>query len=444
MKLEGAESFGGVDEPMATTQETAEGATISIGQARLSEFRVEGLFGVEGEIVVQFPNAPDSTRSPSVLIISGRNGTGKTTILRMIAGMLKLDFNEFRRIPFTRASLSLSTGGPLEVIWDAAKKSQPLYVTYGGHAVDLALNREETKYTAEQQAAIEAFREEALPIFGAVNYVLLQVNRSFDGKRSPSSDRAYQQWLREIGRLNERRVLDATLSEKVRDFLREAQLDYRRYFRAEELELLPRILNRLRVSRPASKSSELLTRLQSIRDQVPLMQRYGLQTDDDDLTSLQGVLSDPKFQTTQDISLIETYVEIQEGIQEQRSLIAKRLTEFEAIMDEFLFDKEIRIDARRGLSIQTKLKNLSEDDLSSGEYHFLYMMVSALLCRRLGSVIAIDEPELSLHISWQRKLVSALTRCAAGASPLFLFATHSLAIQAEHADKVVALSAIDR
>lgn len=112
-------------------------------------------------------------------------------------------------------------------------------------------------------------------------------------------------------------------------------------------------------------------------------------------------------------------------------------------MEEFLIDKSIIIDVNNGLSIRSRNQVLEEDDLSSGEYHFLYMMVSALLCRRLGSIIAIDEPELSLHVSWQRKLVSALARCAAGASPLFLFATHSLAISAEHSDKVKQLNPLD-
>jgi ABC-type dipeptide/oligopeptide/nickel transport system ATPase component len=64
------------------------------------------------------------------------------------------------------------------------------------------------------------------------------------------------------------------------------------------------------------------------------------------------------------------------------------------------------------------------------------MMVAALLCLQRGSIIAIDEPELSLHVTWQRKVVSARSRCAAGASPLFLFATHSAAIAAEHRDRV--------
>ncbi|OAD20766.1 hypothetical protein THIOM_003509, partial [Candidatus Thiomargarita nelsonii] len=55
------------------------------------------------------------------------------------------------------------------------------------------------------------------------------------------------------------------------------------------------------------------------------------------------------------------------------------------------------------------------------------------------SIIAIDEPELSLHVSWQRQLIRALCDCASGALPLFLFATHSSSIGAEFQDKWVEL-----
>ena len=44
-------------------------------------------------------------------------------------------------------------------------------------------------------------------------------------------------------------------------------------------------------------------------------------------------------------------------------------------------------------------------------------MVEALITRRRGTVIAIDEPEMSMHIAWQRKLIPNLLRCASNAAP---------------------------
>lgn len=173
------------------------------------------------------------------------------------------------------------------------------------------------------------------------------------------------------------------------------------------------------------------------------MKRYGLQIDDTDLRSIERVLERTSDEQADAFPIIATYVEAEETRNSARNLISKRLVEFEAIMDDFMIGKRIRLDARNGIRILTDEGALTEDDLSSGEYHFLYMMVSALLCERVGSIIAIDEPELSLHVKWQRKLVSALSRCAARASPLFILATHSVAISAEHRSAVHEISAVE-
>lgn len=235
----------------------------------------------------------------------------------------------------------------------------------------------------------------------------------------------------------------APLANRVKSFIRDAQVNYRRFFSADDLSLLPRILERFKSSYETTDRSELLERVKAVQSRFSLMKRFGLQTDDADVSALTNLLRDDAYQEAHSLTLLETYVEMQESQNKARELIAERLESFENIMDEFLVGKSIRIDARNGLTITTPDAILEEADLSSGEYHFLYMMVSALLCHRSGSIIAIDEPELSLHVIWQRKVLSALARCAARASPLFIFATHSAAIASEHADKVYSLSPIE-
>ena len=225
--------------------------------------------------------------------------------------------------------------------------------------------------------------------------------------------------------------------------MRDAQVNYRKFFAADELELLPRIIERFSQSSKPSTRDELLARVKQVQSRFGVMKRFGLQTDDADLIALVDLLSGPHSNDPHSLQLIEAYVEMQESRNKARELIATRLLGFEKIMDDFLAGKSIRIDARVGLQISSNGERLRETELSSGEYHFLFMMVAALLCQRSGSIIAIDEPELSLHVTWQRKIVSALAKCAAGASPVFLFATHSAAISAEHADRIYLLSPVD-
>jgi predicted ATPase len=137
---------------------------------------------------------------------------------------------------------------------------------------------------------------------------------------------------------------------------------------------------------------------------------------------------------------LEAYIETLETKNEERQLISSRLKKFEQLISKFIKDKSIYIDYSTGLTIKTcSGEKITELELSSGEYHLLYMMVTALVSTSTGTTIAIDEPELSLHISWQRDLIKTLASCSFGASPLLIFATHSAAISAEYYDKCVRL-----
>jgi ABC-type dipeptide/oligopeptide/nickel transport system ATPase component len=420
-----------------------------VGGAKIAQFEVTGLFGRPLNHSIQFPPQPTSTNDPAILILAGPNGCGKTTILRMIDGMLQLDFDIFRKMPFATARLSLSTGEQLTVE-PRSDKDFPLFVRFNEFAAQLS--KDKRGYSPEQSRAIAIFRNAALPIFRNIGFQLLDIHRSLALRQTtaeymlnslaahrPDLDPFYAAALRREHRRPEE---SAELALRVKNFIRDAQVNYRRFFVADQLELLPRILSSLTGTRQLSASrSELAAKVAAIKARSPVMARIGLQTDDTDLDTLAELLAqNSQYTDNASLAVLVTYVAMQETRNQTRELIAKRLLSFEDIMDDFLVGKTVRVDPRVGLQIQAQTGNLNETDLSSGEYHFLYMMVSALLSQRSGSIIAIDEPELSLHVTWQRRVISALARCASGASPLFLFATHSAAISAEHSDRVKVLA----
>lgn len=403
-------------------------------QLRLVRFRVDGLFSRGAPpIEIEFPPLQDNKSEASVLILQGRNGTGKTTILKMIAGMLELDFDVFRAVPFTSAILALSGGHELRVKWRPDARL-PLLIEFGGLTALLAAEKEPSAYSPSEANQVKALREFALPTLKGINFEFLEVTRS------PTTSKDISPVVRPGQRTT---GVDSRLSASVRRFIRDAQIDSHQFFRSEERSLLPAILGRLHNTDPAPTQSELAFRIESVVERSHATRRYGLHTDLDSLRIIASVLSPEAKLTERQLAIVEPYVTIQESGQAARDLIARRLQEFELIMDDFLTGKRVTVGAEFGIRIESGQQTLPETALSSGEFHFLYMMVKALLCQRVGSIIAIDEPELSLHVSWQRKLLTALSRCAAGASPLFICATHSVAISAEHADRVQVLSAVD-
>ena len=76
--------------------------------------------------------------------------------------------------------------------------------------------------------------------------------------------------------------------------------------------------------------------------------------------------------------------------------------------------------------------------LSSGEKQILILLTQALLSEKTPVVYVADEPELSLHVDWQEKLLGALTQLAGRCQ--FIVATHSPDIASGFGDKIIDLA----
>ena len=109
-------------------------------------------------------------------------------------------------------------------------------------------------------------------------------------------------------------------------------------------------------------------------------------------------------------------------------------------MNSFYTGKCVQFSLQTGLAVfsggGTRLKlNM----LSSGEKQLLLLFCNTLIARDRSAIFIIDEPELSLNVKWQRRLVKALLDCIEGSNIQFLLATHSLEILALHRNNVAKL-----
>lgn len=99
-------------------------------------------------------------------------------------------------------------------------------------------------------------------------------------------------------------------------------------------------------------------------------------------------------------------------------------------------NKKIFINERNELLVETYSGKVFQlINLSSGEKQLLIILGQSLLQENNNHVYIADEPELSLHVEWQEKLVSSLK--SVNPNSQIIFATHSPDIVGKFYDSVI-------
>lgn len=120
--------------------------------------------------------------------------------------------------------------------------------------------------------------------------------------------------------------------------------------------------------------------------------------------------------------------DVEEKLQPYQDLLSRVLLFVEIINGRFR-NKTLRIDKDRGLIFSMpKGGEIDGPGLSSGEQHELILFYTLLFKVPKASLIAIDEPEISLHVTWQQKFLGDLHDMSEVADLDFVIATHSPSI----------------
>jgi predicted ATP-binding protein involved in virulence len=103
-------------------------------------------------------------------------------------------------------------------------------------------------------------------------------------------------------------------------------------------------------------------------------------------------------------------------------------------------DKHITLDENNSIVFQLDDKSyLTPYQLSSGEKQMLIIMLNIMLLENKPTILLMDEPEISLHVEWQRVFIEMLL--ALNPNLQIIIATHSPAIVSKNfRSKVVSLS----
>lgn len=180
---------------------------------------------------------------------------------------------------------------------------------------------------------------------------------------------------------------------------------------------------------------QLRDRLQSLDDQRQSLINAGiLDADIEPVTFEEGFIQASLF------PVLEIYIrDNEEKLKVFDALLAK-INVFRKIVNGRFLDKKLEIDRKTGFRITNSAgREVPVDKLSSGEQHQLVIAFDLLFEVKENSLILIDEPELSLHVIWQKAFVGSLTEIIKLNPFDVVLATHSPLVVSRHHDIVVEL-----
>ena len=133
--------------------------------------------------------------------------------------------------------------------------------------------------------------------------------------------------------------------------------------------------------------------------------------------------------------------------QKDKRSINEPITTYTDILGQFIKDKTIEFNENGEMLVFLKETNFNDNKrqivintLSSGEKQLLILLTETLLQQKKPFIFIADEPELSLHIEWQRNLISSIR--AINPNAQIILATHAPEIAAKHVTKLINMESI--
>ena len=422
-----------------------------------------------------------------VTIIHGPNGVGKTVLFRLVAALLSGNVFELLKVPFTTFEVTLSDGHTIGFTREPETKG--IRKKNGDVLGTCYLKRDgEVVYQFQPKGSQVDIRRLAFRIEREMPWIARFDEDRFVDRRTDEVFTASELLMNYSGRLREQGKGPSLFPEAdwfmdIRSRVSVHLVEAQRLLRLSPLQPEwepPSHRRSIRDSYSAtvkadamdlqSRISETLTtyakQSQSLDQSFPqrLLKSADSALSVDDLKSRMGALEADRKQLKQ-IGLIDedtTYpfdVRALERLDATRKTVmtlyvedtARKLGVLEdlARRTQILVEningkfahKNILINREKGLVAKTDEGQLLElDALSSGEQHELVLLYDLLFRVKPNTLVLIDEPELSLHVTWQKSFLPDLIKVVEATGYDVILATHSPFIVGERSDLMVALS----
>ncbi|MBN7303846.1 Predicted ATP-binding protein involved in virulence [Mycobacteroides abscessus subsp. abscessus] len=128
-----------------------------------------------------------------------------------------------------------------------------------------------------------------------------------------------------------------------------------------------------------------------------------------------------------ELNVLQTYLDDTDQKLQTFDDIAARVSLLREIANNRFFNKTLTVSIEEGIIVKRNSDGMviPPTSLSSGEQHELVLLYDLLFNVSRNALVLIDEPEISLHIAWQKSFINDIARIAELASLRFIIATHS-------------------
>jgi predicted ATPase len=393
--------------------------------------------------------------SESVNIIIGRNGTGKTTFMNILHSILTVDVFGLSENDFKAVRIFLTNGRSQKTIQVSKDESDNYPVPIVNYQISqakwrLRLIGEDRRYSpilrkkfVEEANSIREELDKLVAVSSLSVYRLrsdddYEVRDRYGSKIiSPVDYRLNQALLGltqfQLRLAKEAQTISANLQKDVLASILYAEEDTQEYG-----------WNVLDFDKEKEQSSlvSAYTQLNSIDSDIRKKIRFHVSSIDQAVNSITAesyfrdddALSQANIKAIEALRKTRKIIKLALAARDETQKIYSQIDLFLETLGEFISDKEFAF-GPAGLSISNNHGPIDNTKLSSGEKQLIILMVEALLQDQAPHIFLADEPELSLHIAWQRQILPAIQKINPNSQ--IIVATHSPEVAARYSSAIL-------
>jgi len=414
-------------------------------KSRIKSIRIEKLFEIF-DYDIQYPT------NENVLIITGPNGFGKTQVLNILYSLFNRKFMFFQTLIFEKITVYLNNNISIEIHKNINEEKEVILtilkeeteIDKFQYSIDKKMMRDITRHLpiswieedkwldrmSEEILSIDEIilryedslpseisnkilnfnSEEANSILDSINVHLIREQRLF--KKASVRERNYRNESNQMVMIETIQTYSDELKNLISERIQKSFAISQSLDRTYPKRL---ISGKKRVSKKEydQKFADLTNKQDRLmKNGLHEETQQTLEYSEDDAKALLVYLND-----------LEQKLEIFDDLLEKLELFSNILNE-----RRFTF-KSIHISRDKGFYFKTtKGKELKLSQLSSGEQHEVILLYELIFKTSADILVLIDEPEISLHITWQKEFLDDLLKIIKMQNFQVLIATHSPSI----------------